>query len=201
MLLTKDKTKVKPMIFNVIESVVQRFPDQYRKMLDDIATTRQFDKEVYILEEGKYCNHLWFINKGAVKAFEPVNGNERVTYFFLDSMFFTNYFCWVTAKPSDITFQTVEPSEIIVIDYPKLEALCTKHHIFDTIGRKIAQRIAVDEFQLRKLLLNYSASDRYEYLEKERPEIFQRFALKDIASFIGITDVSLSRIRKERLRK
>lgn len=116
-------------------------------------------------------------------------------------MFFTNYYCWVTGNASDITFQTVEPSEIIVIDYPKLEELCTQHHIFDTIGRKIAQRIAVDEFYLRKLLLNCSATERYEYFERERPEIFQRFALKDIASFIGITDVSLSRIRKERLRK
>jgi len=201
MLLTKDKVQRKNNIFRVIESVVQHFPAQYRKMLNDISTTRRFDKEVYILEEGKYCNHLWFINKGAVRAFEPVKGNERVTYFFLDNMFFTNYFCWVTAKPSDITFQTVEQSEIVVIDYPKLEALCTKHHIFDTIGRKIAQYIAVDEFQLRKLLLNYSAAERYDYLESERPEIFQRFALKDIASFIGITDVSLSRIRRERLRK
>jgi CRP-like cAMP-binding protein len=157
-----------------------------------------YEKDEYILEQGKYCNHLWFINKGGVKAFESIDGQDRVTYFFLENMFFTNYYCWVTSNTSDITFKAVEKSEIIEIDYFKLELLCKKHHIFDTIGRKMAERIFVQEFQLRKLLLNCTATERYEYLEKERPELFQRFALKDIASFIGITDVSLSRIRKVR---
>ncbi len=189
------------MIYEIIETVIKRFPYEYREMLGNISSTQKFEKDEFVLEQGKYCNHLWFITKGAVKAFESIEGSERVTYFFWDNMFFTNYYCWVTSNPSDIAFKTVEASEIIVIDYPKLEELCAEHHIFDTIGRKMAERIFVEEFQLRKLLLNYSATERYEYLEKERPEIFQRFALKDIASFIGITDVSLSRIRKERQHK
>ena len=58
--------------------------------------------------------------------------------------------------------------------------------------RLIATRVASDV---------YKRQQRYEYLESERPEVFQRFVLKDIASFIGITDVSLSRIRKERMAK
>lgn len=65
----------------------------------------------------------------------------------------------------------------------------------------MAEIIFVQEYFNKKLLLNYTAKERYEYFEKEQPEIFQHFALKDIASFIGVTDVSLSRIRKERLRK
>lgn len=189
------------MVYQIIESVIGRFPDEFREMLSDISSIQEFEKDVFVLEQGKLCKHLWFINKGAVKAVESIKGGERITYFFLDNMFFTNYYCWVTANPSDIAFKTVEKSEIIVIDYPKLEVLCSRHHIFDTIGRKMAERIFVEEFQLRKLLLNYTATERYEYLENHRPEIFQRFALKDIASFIGITDVSLSRIRKERFRK
>jgi hypothetical protein len=59
----------------------------------------------------------------------------------------------------------------------------------------------VQEYLHKKLFINYTAKERYEYLEKEQPEIFQHFALRDIASFIGITDVSLSRIRKDRQRK
>ena len=188
------------MIYKIIESVIGTFPDQYRAILDEISTLKKFQKDEFILEQGKACKHLWFLNKGAVKAFESIKGQERVTYFFLENMFFTNYYCWVTSDLSDIAFKAVEPSEITVIDYPKLESLCAEHHIFDTIGRKMAERIFVQDFQLRKLLLNYSATERYEHIENERPEIFQRFALKDVASFIGITDVSLSRIRKERFK-
>jgi CRP-like cAMP-binding protein len=189
------------MIYNVIESVIGNFPSEYKKMLEEISKVRLIDKEYAILEQGKYCNHLWFINKGAVKAFEWVDGNERVSHFFLSNMFFTNYYCWVTKNKSDLTYKAVEDSEIIEIDYPKLEELCARHHIFDTIGRKMAEKIFVQEYFNKKLLQNYTAKERYEYFEKEQPEIFQHFALKDIASFIGITDVSLSRIRKERLRK
>ncbi|RPA66842.1 Crp/Fnr family transcriptional regulator [Cyclobacteriaceae bacterium YHN15] len=189
------------MIYNVIESVIGHFPAEYKAMLEEISTVRHIDKEYTILEQGKHCNHLWFINKGAVKAFEWIEGNERVSHFFLSQMFFTNYYCWVTKNKSDLTYKAVEDSEIIEIDYPKLEALCTRHHIFDTIGRKMAEKIFVQEYFNKKLLLNYTAKERYEYFEKEQPEIFQHFNLKDIASFIGITDVSLSRIRKERIPK
>lgn len=188
-------------IFKIIESVVGNFNEEHRKQLTSISTVQDFKKDTFILEQGKYCGHLWFINRGAVKAYESVKGQDRVTYFFLENMFFTNYYCWVTSATSDKSFKTVEDSQIIVIDYKKLEALCEQHHIFDTIGRKMAERIFVQEYLNRKLLLNCNATERYEYLEREMPQIFQRFALKDIASFIGVTDVSLSRIRKDRLKR
>lgn len=187
------------MIYKVIESVIGRFPSEYKKMLEEISIVRIIEKDTTILEQGKNCNHLWFINTGAVKAFEWIDGTERVYHFFLSNMFFTNYYCWVTKNKSDLTYKAVEKSEIIQIDYPKLEELCTRYHIFDTIGRKMAERIFVQEYFNKKLLLNCTAKERYEYFEKEQPEIFQHFTLKDISSFIGITDVSLSRIRKERL--
>lgn len=189
------------MIKQAINSVVDHFSDAHMEMLQAISTLKTYRKGDVILDQGRHCRHLWFIEEGAVKAFEIVDGLERTTYFFLKNAFFTNYYCWVSGDVSDITFKAVETSNVIEIDYPALEGLCHKHHIFDTIGRKMAERIFVQEFQLRKLLLNCTAIDRYEYLEKERPEIFRHFALKDIASFIGITDVSLSRIRKNRARK
>lgn len=189
------------MINKVIESTIGHFSNEYESLLGEISNIRIVEKDTTILQQGEQCNHLWFINKGAVKAYEWIDGNERVTHFFLSNMFFTNYYCWVTKNKSDLTFKAVEESEIIEIDYHKLEELCTKHHIFDTIGRKMAERIFVQEYLNKKLLLNCNATQRYEYFEKEQPEIFQHFALKEIASFIGITDVSLSRIRKERIRK
>lgn len=189
------------MIYNIIESVVEHFPESDRKLLEQISSVKLYEKNEYILEQGKYCNHLWFINSGAVKAFESIDGAKRVTHFFFKNNFFTNYYCWVTPHTSDISFQAVQDCELIIIDQKKLMSLCEKHHIFDTIGRKIAENVYVQEFQLRKLLLNCNAIQRYEYLEQNNPEVFQHFPLKDIASFIGVTDVSLSRIRKERFKK
>jgi CRP-like cAMP-binding protein len=160
------------MIYTVIEAAIGHFPAENKVMLEEISTVRNFYKDSIILEQEKPCSHLWFINKGAVKAYEMIDGSERVAHFFLSNMFFTNYYCWVTKNTSDLTFKAVEDSEIIEIDYHKLEKLCTRHHIFDTIGRKMAERIFVQEYFNKKLLLNCTAKQRYEYFEKEQPEIF-----------------------------
>lgn len=189
------------MIKQVIQSVVADFSDSNMDILSGISKKRTYQKDEEILGQGKFCKSLWFIDKGAVKAYETIEGVERTTYFFTKHSFFTNYYCWVSGNASDITFKAVEECEVIEIDYPSLEGLCQRYHIFDTVGRKMAERIFVQEFQLRKLLLNCNAIERYEYLEQNRPEVFQHFALKDIAGFIGITDVSLSRIRKNRIKK
>lgn len=189
------------MIQHVIGQVIDSFSEIHLNMLYDISVKKEIQKESFILKQGEKCKYLWFIEKGAVRAYETIDGNERTTYFFTENNFFTNYYCWVTGDKSDISFVAVEDCSIIEIDYPKLELLCQEHHIFDTIGRKMAERIFVKEFQLRKLLLNCNATERYEYLENNVPALFQRFHLKDIASFIGVTDVSVSRIRKNRLRK
>lgn len=189
------------MIEQVILSVVPDFPEENQRMLEGISRRVTVPKGTFPLRKGEHCKYLWFIEKGAVKAYEPIDGSDRVIYFYVENSFFSNYYCWVTGDTSDITYETVEPCTFLEIDYPKLEALCTEHHIFDTIGRKIAEKLFVEEVELRKLLLNCSATERYEYLEQYRPEIFKHFALKDIASFMGVTDVSLSRIRRERFGK
>ena len=188
------------MIKQVIQSVVADFSDSNMEILSGISKKRTYQKDQVILGQGKFCKSLWFIEEGAVKAYETIDGTERTTYFFMMNSFFTNYYCWVSGNASDITFKAVEECKIIEIDYPSLFRLCQKYNIFFTVGRIMAERIYVQEFQLRKLLLNCTALDRYEYLEKNSPEVFQHFALKDIAGFIGITDVSLSRIRKNRIK-
>ncbi len=78
-------------MYKVIESVIGHFPSENKTMLDEISTVRFIKKDNTILEQGKNCNYLWFVNKGAVKAFEWIDGTERVSHFFLSNMFFTNY--------------------------------------------------------------------------------------------------------------
>ncbi|SMD45829.1 hypothetical protein SAMN00777080_4500 [Aquiflexum balticum DSM 16537] len=103
------------MIYNVIESVIGHFPAEYKTMLEEISTVRHIDKEYTILEQGKYCNHLWFINKGAVKAFEWIEGNERVSHFFLDAkLAFALFFMQIVYKLlSPFTVKTIKHPFVI----------------------------------------------------------------------------------------
>ena len=98
--------------------------------------------------------------------------------------------------PSLIGFKAVEDTTVVVIEYKLLLELYDKIPLFERIGRIMAERQLLTEFDLRLFLLNMDATQRYEHIMQNHPWIFQRFSLKDIASFIGIAPASLSRLRK-----
>jgi hypothetical protein len=108
---------------------------------------------------------------------------------------FIDYHSVLTKSPSEIGFRAEENCFIQQMAYDRLLALFDKSHYLERLARLMAERQFVKEFALRRQLLNFDALERYEYLIETQPYIFQRFALKDIASFIGITPVSLSRLR------
>ena len=89
-----------------------------------------------------------------------------------------------------------EYCELDVIPYTKLTQLYDRSHAIERVGRVMAEHQYIEEFELRKMLLSMDSLERYEYLEMNQPEIFQHFQLKDIATFLGMTPVSLSRLRK-----
>lgn len=152
-----------------------------------------------ILSVGEICDSIYFIRKGAVKSVEMVNNKEKVIHFFLENSFFTQYESLLGSTPSAIAYKCVEATHYMKVKYSNLELLYEKSHYFANLARKRMQEQFLREMSLRKSLLKYEAKERYENLYRSNPEIFERFALKDIASFIGITPVSLSRLRKDYL--
>jgi CRP-like cAMP-binding protein len=155
-------------------------------------------KNEIILHYGSVCKHLWFLEKGAVKGYELNNGENRNTHFFMEDSFFTNYVSLLTNQPTELEFRAVEDCNLLKINAKALENLYAKYHELEHIGRRMAELQFISEYNLRKLLLNMTATERYEYIEANQPEIISRFSQKDIASYIGITHVSLSRLKKLR---
>ncbi len=181
-----------------IEKIVGQLDESTFKLLSEITTEIHVPKDKFLLEQGQICKHLWFLKKGAVKVYEIINGDIRNTHFFTEECFFLNYVSALNKQPSELFFQTVENCEISQINYLALENLYNQSHKIEHIGRVMAEMQFINEYQRRKQLLNMDALERYEYLESQQPEIFARFALKDISSYLGITPVSLSRLRKYR---
>lgn len=181
---------------NFFESLFGKVPQSEWELLESILETIEVPKGENIHEIGKHCKYLWFIEKGAVRVYEYSNDTERTTHFFIENSFFIDYHSVLTNLPSDIGFRAEEICLIQQMPYDKLLALFDKSHYLERLARLMAERQFVMEFELRRQLLNFDALERYEFLIKTKPFIFHRFALKDIASFIGITPVSLSRLRK-----
>jgi CRP-like cAMP-binding protein len=181
---------------NFFENLFGQVPQTEWELLKSILEPLEIPKGEDIHEIGKQCKYLWFIEKGAVRVYENSNQNERTTHFFIENNLFIDYHSVLTKLPSEIGFRAEENCLLQQMPYHKLLSLFDKSHYLERLARLMAERQFVMEFELRRQLLNFDALERYEYLIQTQPYIFQRFALKDIASFIGITPVSLSRLRK-----
>ncbi len=181
-----------------LENLFGAMPEHEWQLLSSTMQPLTIAKNEDLHPIGKYCKHLWFLEKGAVKVYELNNGEERNTHFFTAFSLFIDYHSIATHTPSEIGFRAVEDCSIYALNYAALLTCYDQSPYLERIGRIMAERQFVMEFELRRLLLNYDAKQRYAYLMQKQPEIFQRFSLKDIASFIGITPVSLSRLRKSK---
>lgn len=103
-----------------------------------------------------------------------------------------------TEKPSRKAIQMIEDSELIAIDSSKLFALYDSFPSIERLFRKIFESAYVDTVNRVESIQFNSAEERYNTLLKENPSVLQRVPLKYIASYLGITQVSLSRIRSIR---
>jgi CRP-like cAMP-binding protein len=181
-----------------IEGVFGNFPQKDWLLLRNICEPLQAKKGEELLSIGERCKYLWFLVKGAVRAYELTDGAEKSNYFFTDRSLFIDYYSIATNKGSELCFVAEEDCELLAINYQKLLQTYNESQLLERIGRIMAERQFVIEFELRRLFLTKDSLERYQYLLKNKPEIFQRFSLKQIATFIGITPVSLSRLRKMR---
>jgi CRP-like cAMP-binding protein len=181
---------------NFIELVFGRFPEQDWLLLRNLCEYQKVKKGQEILSIGKKCKHLWFLAKGAVRTYELNDGIEKSNYFFLDKSLFIDYYSIATNKGSELCIVAEEDCDLLAINYQKLLNTYNESQLLERIGRIMAERQFVIEFELRRLFLTKDALERYQYLIENKPEIFQRFSLKHIASFFGIRPVSLSRLRK-----
>lgn len=184
-----------------LEHITGRLSDEDWSLINGIIQHHNIDKGAFLLEEGKVCRSIWFLEEGAVRMYELRDGNEQTTHFFLAPAFFTVYHSLLTGAPSELFIKAEEDCRLQVLPFTALSALYRQSHALERIGRIMAELNFMAEFNRRRMHLNMDALQRYEQLEASQPEVFQRFQLKDIATYLGITAVSLSRLRRYRTKK
>ena len=155
-----------------------------------------------ILKAGKVCNESHFMVNGIARAYiYDVEGNEVTTAFYTPNTFASDLLSFFKRTPAKEYIQTITDCETWYITYDDMQASFHAIPEFREYGRLniVNQYSALKERMLSAL--QETAEQRYVNLLSSSPEIFQNVPLKYIASYLGITDTSLSRIRKEFVRK
>lgn len=152
-------------------------------------------KDHFLLREKEVCDYIFFIPKGVARIYYKKNGKEITEWIAMDEQFFFSITSFFQRTPSHLIIQTLEPSEVMGIHYNDLTRLAAEHHEVETLFRKMMSFSLILSQQRMDSIQFESAHQRYEKLIKNSPDIVKRVPLTYIASFLGVTLETLSRIR------
>ena len=155
---------------------------------------RSFKKGAVLLKEGQVSSDGYFVLKGCIRTFYVVDGNEKTTAFYTEMEGLTPH-CVLNRQPSEYYIACVEDSIMTVANPAMEETIFEKFPKFETLCRILSEellaksQLSLDQFK------TFSPEERYLNLIENRPDLLQRVPQHQLASFIGITPQSLSRLR------
>lgn len=144
---------------------------------------------------GHTCKTIYFINKGVARIYYYKDGIDITESFAFENHIIARVESLFTGKPSRKAIQILEDAEIVAINADGLFKLYDTYPEIERLFRKIVEAGYVETVNRLEGIQFHTAEERYNALLNEAPNILQRIPLKYIASYLGITQVSLSRIR------
>jgi len=159
---------------------------------------RKAEKGEILIAEGKVCNQLFFIRKGCLRGFHYQNGKEITLWFGFENDFATSTYSFVSQKAGYENIEIIEESILYAITYEDLNTIYRLHPEFNYAGRLLTEKYYLDLME-RTLRLQYqTAKENYLQLITTHPHILKRASLGHIASYLGISQETLSRIRAKK---
>ncbi len=163
--------------------------------INNLAEIEFFKKNQFILKQGERCNKIWFIRKGMVRKYHLHDGEEITSWIHSENETFTSLQSYAQNTAAEEFLQTCEDSEIISITKDNSEKLSEFPKIVAFVNAMMGQEFAnIDKHT--KALNQRDAKGKYEYLREIAPEILKRAKIGHIASIIGVSRETVSRIRK-----
>ena len=160
--------------------------------ISDIITIKK-NKDLQPI--GHTCKTIYFITKGVARIYYFKDGIDITEQFFFENNIIARIESLFTGKPSRKAIQILEDAEIIAINSTQLFKLYDTFPEIERLFRKIFEAAYVETVNRIEGIQFHSAEERYNALVNEAPNVLMRVPLKHVASYLGITQVSLSRIR------
>lgn len=146
---------------------------------------------------GHTCKTIYFINKGVARIYYYKDGIDITESFSFENNIIARVESLFTGKPSRKAIQILEDAEVVAINANQLFKLYDTFPEIERLFRKIFEAAYVETVNRIEGMQFHSAEERYNALLKEAPNVLMKVPLKYVASYLGITQVSLSRIRAQ----
>jgi len=166
------------------------------------CTVVKYNKGDFFVREGEVCSRIGFLVSGIARVYHLANDREYTSYFNITprNRLVSSFESFLTGKPSRESIHFLDEAELVVIDREALLQLYSQSPVFQEMGRKMAEYNYILAMERIYSLQHDTAQARYTKLLHIYPDLMNQVPHHYIASYLGLTPESLSRIRKELMR-
>lgn len=184
-------------LFQFISKYVD-LSNQDQAELEKYMSIKLCKKGEILIKEEQVCKNLQFVLSGIYRVYQIVDGKEITNYFNTTqrNSFVASFVSLLTEKPSKVRIECIQAGELISIAYKDWQAMYAKSHALNTFGRLMAEFNYVLAMERIESLQYHNAKDRYLKFMRIYPNLLNQIPHHYIASYLGVTPESLSRIRR-----
>jgi CRP-like cAMP-binding protein len=165
--------------------------------LASVLKRSEFPKGKVLVKPDTVCHYIYFIEKGLTRTYYIKDGKDITDWLSAENTFAVSIISFINRKPDRRGIELLEPSILLSLHVDELERLCTTHHDIERMTRLLISSGLVELQQKFDDVHFETALQRYKNLMMTNPTFLQRVPLRMIASYLGITQETLSRIRSQ----
>jgi len=174
---------------------VHPLSDAMKIALEERVQFKQFARKTLLLREGQVANYACFVISGLSRAYYLTGTKDITSRFIPENFLITSWISFYTRQPGYEWIETLEDCTVACFHYDDLLALYDTVPELNIVGRKLTEFYFYLSEKRTQLLRMNAADERYKQFLEQSPGIIQRVPLKYIASYLGMTDETLSRVR------
>jgi CRP-like cAMP-binding protein len=176
-------------------STLTHFSDHSWSIFESCLSAQEFKRHETLLQEGQICRAVFFIRTGLCRSSYNLDGKEVNLAFYREQEFATNVKSLTTGTPSEYNIKAYEKTKVIRLDKVKLLEAYNESQEIATFGRIVLEFIMTKQEEHSASFKLLPPKQRFEQFVLQYPELMQRIPLTQIASYLGISRETLSRIR------
>lgn len=177
------------------------FSEEEMQMLQKVTEKRSYKKGEIIFEEGNISEDIYFVTKGCVRLFYNVDGTDKTAFFYTEGQFICAGESYTFNIPAIENYQAIEESEVYIFSKSTNDKLLEITPKFEILARIATENELITCQKVIASFVTKSAEERYRDLLQTQSSLFQRVPQQYIASFLGVSPETLSRIKARVFKK
>ncbi|MBC8753366.1 Crp/Fnr family transcriptional regulator [Kordia sp. YSTF-M3] len=180
----------------ILQSYITLSDELYQLFLNS-AKKKEAEKNQLLFYPQNVTRKCLFIESGLLRGYKLIDGKEYTHHFFTAEWFATDFESFLTNQPSTIFIETLTKVTYYEFEKETLLKLYAAHHPFEKLGRIIAEKAYLSTVEKLTSIQTLDLQERYKSLVQKNPDLFQKVPQKYIASYLGVSEQSLSRIKNK----